>query len=172
MIGGHVEYATALFSLGLELKKEEDFVKSLTIVESAVSVEYLDFLSSPSIKLSDRLSALDTAFGGKIDEEVSCFLKLLVEKRKIKLFFEIKKQYEALLSAHKNVCHAKIKSAVKLNEDQELRLKDKLEKITGKTVVMEIEVDEKLIGGITVLVDDTLIDGSVYKKLRSLKEIL
>lgn len=172
MTGAYVEYAQALFSLGLELNKEEAFFTSLTEVKNSVTNEYLEFLSSPSIKASERLNALDTAFGGKIEREVLAFLKLLVEKRNIKLFPECVNEYEKLLLNRKNVAHAKVKSAVELTSVQMHALKLKLEQITGKTVVFETEVDKKLIGGITVIVDDTLIDGSVAQKLRSLKEIL
>lgn len=172
MTGAYVEYATALFSLGLELNKEKEFLTSLNLVKEQVCDEYIEFLSTPSIKMSERLLALDGAFGGKIQEEVLSFLKLLVEKRKIKIFYECVTEYEKLLSAHENVCHAKVTSAVELTDKQLERLKEKLEKLLNKTVVLETEVDKKLIGGISVLADDTLIDGSIYKKLTSLKEIL
>ena len=44
--------------------------------------------------------------------------------------------------------------------------------MTGRTVSLKVEVDESLIGGITVRVGDTLHDASVRGRLERLRERL
>ena len=47
-----------------------------------------------------------------------------------------------------------------------------LKKITKKTVVLDCKIDETLIGGVTVKVDGTIIDGSVKRRLDDIKEVI
>ena len=60
-----VEYAQALFMLAMEKDSVEDFKKALDEIADAFSKEpkYMQFLSSPGIALSERLSAIEEAFG-------------------------------------------------------------------------------------------------------------
>ncbi|MEL6804220.1 MAG: F0F1 ATP synthase subunit delta [Bacteroidota bacterium] len=51
-------------------------------------------------------------------------------------------------------------------------MEETLEKRTGKTFVIEEVVDDKLIGGFTLLIGDDLFDGSVASSLRKLKQEL
>ncbi len=172
MTGGFSEYATAIFALGLENKKERLYLENLKLISSCLTEEYLNFLSSPSIMLSERLSAVDEAFLDKVEEQVLSFFKLVIEKRKTAIFFDVIKEYEKLLLERENVCFARVKSAVLLDDAQRNKLKNKLEKILDKTVVLNCEVDESLIGGVVVSVDDRIYDGSILKKLKRLKETL
>lgn len=172
MTGGYSEYATALFSLGIENKKERLYLENLKLILENLTSEYLDFLSSPSVLLSERLSAVDEVFSTEVEEEVLSFFKLIIEKRKTQIFFDAVKEYEKLLLERENVCFASVKSAVTLSDTQRDNLKQKLEKALGKTVVLSLVVDESLIGGVVVSVDDRIYDGSILKKLKRLKEIL
>ena len=67
---------------------------------------------------------------------------------------------------------AEVYSAVPLSEDQKQKLCNKLKKITKKTVVLDCKIDETLIGGVTVKVDGTIIDGSVKRRLDDIKEVI
>ncbi len=172
MTGGFSEYATAIYSLGLENKKEKLYLENLKLIADSLSDEYLDFLSSPSILLSERLSSIDKVFLDKVEEQVLSFFKLIVEKRKTAIFKQAVKEYEKLLLERENLCFAVVKSAVELSDVQRKKLKEKLQETLGKTIVLECEVDKGLIGGIVVTVDDKIYDGSILKKLKRLKETL
>ena len=63
-------------------------------------------------------------------------------------------------------------SAAPLSEDETANLKGKVAKMTGRTVDLRVEVDETLIGGLTVRVGDTLYDASVRGRLERLRERL
>jgi len=47
-----------------------------------------------------------------------------------------------------------------------------LEKLTGSTVVMEVEEDPSIIGGLMAKVGDLVLDGSVRTQINSLRESL
>ena len=72
----------------------------------------------------------------------------------------------------KNEVKAKITSAAKLSDDELKKITDDLSKRTGKTVIVNAEVDESLIGGLVVKIGSAMYDNSVKTKLNRLAEQL
>jgi F-type H+-transporting ATPase subunit delta len=67
-------------------------------------------------------------------------------------------------------------AAVALDDAQKAALQSKLEKITGKTIRMEVKIDPSVIAGLRVEVDGELLDGTVQGRMsgisRKLEEIV
>jgi F-type H+-transporting ATPase subunit delta len=70
------------------------------------------------------------------------------------------------------VSRARVKAAIPLDEGTRERLRQTLEKITGTTVIMDVEEDPGIIGGVLARVGDLVLDGSVRTQLFSLRESL
>jgi F-type H+-transporting ATPase subunit delta len=51
-------------------------------------------------------------------------------------------------------------------------IKASLEKTTGSSIMIEVEVDPELIGGVVARVGDLVLDGSVRSQLTNIKETL
>ncbi|MBE7053348.1 MAG: ATP synthase F1 subunit delta [Ruminococcaceae bacterium] len=168
------EYATALFMLACEKDVKKDYADVLNFLKDEFTKEedYIPFLASKSIKLSERLGAIETAFSGKIPQDVVSYLMLLCEKGRINIFLESVDIYNELLDLSMHTANAKVTSAVSLTDDEKLSLKKKLETITKKSVDIEYFIDESLIGGIVVEIDGKIIDGSVKNSLRDIKDVI
>ena len=160
--------------LACETGEKENYSEALKRVEKLFleSPEYPIFLSSPSIPMSERLSAIDCAFGGKIPEHVVSFLMLLCEKGRMECFCEAAKEYSALLDASKRVLNARVTSAAELTEAEKEKLKNKLETIHKGEVRIEYLIDTALIGGLVVEVDGKIMDGSLRQRLREVKDVI
>ncbi len=65
---------------------------------------------------------------------------------------------------------AEVRSAVPLDDAQLERLADVLSRATGKQVEVKLVVDPSVMGGIVATVGDTVIDGTVRRRLEKLKE--
>ncbi len=65
---------------------------------------------------------------------------------------------------------AEVRSAVALDDDQKARLAAALGKEMGKKISVKVTVDPSVLGGIVAQVGDTVIDGSVRRRLDQLKE--
>lgn len=65
---------------------------------------------------------------------------------------------------------AEVRSAIPLDEDQINRLAAALGQRTGKNVSVRVIVDPSILGGIVAQVGDTVIDGSIRRRLDQLKE--
>ncbi len=168
------EYGAALFMVACEEDAKEEYGKALENLKKAFeeSPEYLEFLSSPSIPLGERLSASDAAFADFVPENVLSFVQLMCEKGRIDGFFDAAKEYKELLDASKHISVAKVTSAVELNDDEKKKLYDRLKKISGGDVNMEYSVDISLLGGFIVELDGKIMDGSLRSRLREVKDVI
>lgn len=168
------EYAAALFELAKETNEEKTFANALTVIQSVFSTnpEYMDLLSSPNIPVRERRSLLEKAFAGHIPEYVLSFTELLCDKGHIREFGKCVQEYEKLVKAFASVSSARIVSAVPLTGPEKTALIKKLEKISGHMVTAQYEIDESLLGGVVVHMDDTVIDGSLKHQLKEVKEVI
>lgn len=64
---------------------------------------------------------------------------------------------------------AEVRVAVPLDEAKRESLRAALEAATGKQLELEVVVDESVVGGVRVIVGDTIIDGSVARRLDDIR---
>ena len=67
---------------------------------------------------------------------------------------------------------AQVRSAVDLDDEERRRLAEALERTVGRPVELRVEVAPTLVGGMSVEIGDTVIDGSVRHRLDQLRETL
>ena len=168
------EYGAALFMLAAEEEKTAAYFDALSAVKAAFEgeSEYLDFLSSPNIPVSERTKALEDAFGSFLPENVLSFLQLLCEKGHAREFFACVEEYKKLLDQSMKVSVATVISAVALTETEKKKIKQSLKKISGHSVTLECSVDEKLLGGLVIQMDGKVIDTSLRTRLVEVKDVM
>ena len=168
------EYAEALFLLACEEGEERSFLEALEETEALFreAPELSELLSSPSIPLKERLDVCVATLGNGLPEHVLSFLRLLCEKGRIRSFESCVEEYRRLLRIKESRIYAKVVSAVPLTEDELAALTKNLEKKSGKTVSLECSVDPTLLGGLTVEIEGTVMDGSLRHRLREVKEVM
>ncbi len=168
------EYSEALFEVALEKGGAESFAESLSLLKELLSEngEYTEFLFCPSLPLSERLSAIDEALSGKMPEEILSLIKILTENGRIRELPSLIDEFFSLKQSFENTKTVKVSSPVALSDEQKEKLISKLETKYQAKIHAEYEVDETLIGGIKIAFDDILIDGSIEKRLKSLKEVI
>ena len=173
MMQSKKEYATALFILASEENCRDEIFHDLTVVRNAFEehAELQELLSSPAIAKSERLGVIDAVFGSLGEYTVS-FLKLLCEKQMIHGLKDMADEFENMLEASRNLTVAKVTSAVALTEKELKALKEKLETMCGHTVVIETSVDETILGGMVIVLDDKVIDASLRHRLSDVKEVI
>ncbi len=168
------EYGMALYMLAKENNSEKEFAKSL---EQVVHIfkknpEYIELLSTPSISKEERVEIIELAFGKTMPEHIVSFLKLLCERGRIRQLYECVEEYNGLLEEDMKISVAKVVSCVELTKIEKDRLKKRLEKVTGRKVTLECEIDEKVLGGLVVYVDGKVIDGTLRHRLDEMKDVM
>ena len=166
-------YASALFMLASENNCCGEYAEHLSQVKKLIedAPDYIRFLESPAIPLSERLGAIDDAFG-TMPEHIVSFLKILCENGRIIHILECIEEYNELLKISENRTVATVYYVQPLTEEQKTALINKLCNISGKIVDAVYIEDTSLIGGIKVLLDDKTIDGSIANRLNKAKGVI
>lgn len=169
-----MEYAKALFMLAVENDSAKSYDEALELVSGlfAENPDYMKFLSSYSVSLDERIDALDKAFFDALPKDVLSFLKLLCEKRHIDEFFECRAQFKGMVNEMSRVSFAKVTSAIELNDAEKESLKEKLQKLSGHIVELEYAIDKSILGGLIVEMDGKIMDSSLRKHLKDVKEVM
>lgn len=68
--------------------------------------------------------------------------------------------------------NAMVSSAVELRPEQRQQLAESLARLTGRRVALQTEVDPDLLGGLRVVVGDTVLDGTVRRRLEQVGRVL
>ena len=127
------------------------------------------FLESPKISEAQKCSVLTDALGDTVPRNFLRFLQTLIRKRRQMLIPDIAEQYESLLDAHEGRVHANVTVAREASAVDEARIAEHLSKVIGKKVVPHVNVNPAIIGGVVVRIGDTVMDGSVRKRLATLR---
>ena len=164
-------YAKALLQSAIEQDVLDDVEKDMRFILNTVddSKELNVFLKSPIIGKEDKQQVLSNIFDEHISNETKSLLKLLSEKNREDILGDICNGFIDLYNQHKGIIQVEVTTAYQLNDSQHKKLQKALVSSTGKKVQMTVNVDEEIMGGIIVRIDDTVIDGSVKYKIRKLK---
>lgn len=172
-MSGTINYSEALFSLAEEsgITKEVCDNLSLTVDVFREYPEYVKLLDTPAVSVPEKLNLIDEAFSSYSDV-VRNVIKILAEKHSVYMIFDIAKEYLALYNDALGICNAEIISAVTLTDSQTLKLKEKLEKMTGKTIVIKNTVDKSMLGGVKLRYLGKELDGTLKARLTAIEKSL
>jgi F-type H+-transporting ATPase subunit delta len=164
-------YAQALLDLATKAKDPVGWGAMITDVSAAVRREptLRRFLESPRVSAAEKNAVLAKAFQDRLPRMLVRFLQLLVHNRRQMLIPDIASEYMALLDEVEGRVHAEVTVARAMDEASEQEIAGQLSRAIGKTVVPHVTVDPSILGGIVVRYGDTLMDGSVRRKLSTLR---
>ena len=168
------EYAEALFMLAAEDSSFGEYQEALDLINNVFhdNPNYIDFLTSYTIPMSERIEALDKAFSNAIPKNVMSFVKILCRRQHIDIFCDCVSEFKALLDTMNKVSKARVTSAVDLKADEKDALRAKLEKVKGHTVIIDYTVDKAILGGLIVEIDGKVMDSSLRKHLKDVKDVI
>ncbi len=173
-IGIARRYAAALFatanSRSLVDKVEADLKAIVELLGQNRALRA--FMHSPQVLEERRREMLHKALGERVDKLVLHFLLLLIKKSRFDHLDEIAVAFSALADEHRGVVRSRVTTVIELSPEMQERLQQRLAAITGKQVVLACDVEPALIGGVKVVLDDQLLDGSVSRALERLHEDL
>ena len=168
-------YARALLSLGLDEDRHEQFGDELNRVLQALdqSSEAAALLRDPGYTAEQRQGAVAAlASELELSPMVVSFLRLLVDRQRIADLPQIGRSYRALLDVQVGRVRATVTSAVQLSDQETVHLRESIEKMTGRTIVLDTRTDPSIIGGVVTQVGATQLDGSLRTQLERMREAL
>ena len=168
-----IRYAKALLDLSIENKNLEEVSADMNrVVESSDETsDFKVFLNSPVIKTDKKISIMKVLFTG-FDKLSISFIELITNNKREYLLVEIAEAFLYLLEQHQNIVPVSIRSAKKLEKATLDQILKKLKSQVDGDIEVSEEVDESLIGGFVVRMDDKQIDASVLNQLKRMKQEL
>lgn len=163
-------YAEALLALAKKADNREGFGVMIRDVATAITQDPTIklFLESPRVSYEDKNEILSKAFGDRVPRLFLRFLQTMVHNRRQMMIPDIAREYAQLLDEEEGRVHAEVTLARAVDAAEESRIGEQLSRVLGKKVNPQMTVDPSIMGGIIVKVGNTVMDGSVRRRLGKL----
>ena len=166
-------YAQAAFDLAREadtLAKWSEMLGFAAVVSADDAMR--EAIDSPNLLVTEQADLFIQVCDDQLDEQGRNFVKLLAENRRLTLFPEIAALYEDLRAEAEGTLEATVISAKPISDAQQQEMASALKARFNRDVVLQVEIDESMVGGAIIRAGDTVIDGSVRGKLEKFAHAL
>lgn len=162
-------YSSAL----LKLENVQEIFSELNSIAQILSSspDLVQFLENKIITKEDKKSVLNQVMLN-FSSDVTSFLNILIDVDKFNYFNSILIQLEKMIDEKNGIKNVQIISAISLEDDYREKIIQKLEEKLSKKVKAEYSVDEKILAGLIIKIEDSVIDASHRAKLDNLKKHL
>jgi F-type H+-transporting ATPase subunit delta len=127
------------------------------------------FLESPRVSAERKNEIVAKAFADRLPRPFVRFLQAVITHRRQHLIPDIAVQYHAIVDVMQNRVHASVTVAREPDTTLGREVASRLSRVLGKTVVPHFVVRPDILGGTIVRVGDTIMDGSVRRRLSVLR---
>ena len=152
-----------------------DALNSLKEFDEAMKTEkqLLRFFEHPSISTDKKKNVVEE-LGSRlqVEDKVRNLLLMLNDRGKIIYLDKIIEYFEQVVDRRLGQLRVCVTSAHRLTETNTDRLKTALNKILNKTILIDTEVDESLIGGVMLRIGDQVADDTIRNRLGILKRTI
>lgn len=168
------KYANALFETANEMNKVELVMQNLIFIDETLRTneQLFAFFNNPIITRDDKKDVLQKIFAIHIEKIVLDLMFVLVDNARIDAFDEIVNQYASIYNIKENIVKPNIISAVELDEEQKQKVIAKLQNKLNKKIIPNYVVDESIIAGMIIEIDDKVIDFSLKEKFEQVQKQL
>ena len=168
-------YGEALYELAVEEQKLDMLFEEALAVRDILK-ENEDFgklMNHPKIPREDKVKVAEEVFKGRISDEMTGFLVIIIEKDRFKELYAILDYFIDRVKEEKHIGVAFVTTAIALNKTTKAKIQKRLLETTNyKTVEINYLVDPSIIGGMVIRIGDRVIDSSITTKLNELKKEL
>lgn len=164
-------YGEALFELAIEEEKVDVFMEEIEGIKDVLAgnQEFGKLINHPKISKEEKVSVLENVFKGRICDELTGFLTLIVMKDRYGELDAILDYFLSEIKKFKGIGVATVTTATALLDEQKIRIEQRLLETTShKQMEMNYAEDESLIGGMVIKIGDRVVDSSIRTKLNEL----
>ena len=166
------KYSRALFELGKDhdnlLKLKESLTEFWQLVQDNQDLNELLF--HQRLMPAEKKKVLEKIFADELNKDILHFIFILIDKRREFFLESIIKEFDSLVDDAESILHVEVTSAVELEASMLDKLKEKLDSLLDYNIQIENKVDEEIIAGIVLKIEDYIIDGSLRNELNRLKQ--
>lgn len=131
--------------------------------------ELSDRLANPSVGTASRAALIEELLAGKAHDATIASVLMVVRAGRSRHLPKIADEVARLSAESRSRTLAEVRSAVELDEAQRERLAAALSQATGREVDIKVIIDPEVVGGVVAKVGDTVIDGTVARRLSDVR---
>ena len=167
-------YAGALFAVAMAEGPIDEIDDELFRVAQVIrgNDELRDRLADPHIPMATRQQVIVDLLDSKAQPTTVNLVAMVVGNGRVRDLPAIVDAMVAMAASEASKEVAEVRSAIALTEDQQTRLAEALGKATGKQIDVKVIMDPSIKGGLVAQIGDTVIDGSVRRRLDQLRNSL
>ncbi|HUE71534.1 MAG TPA: ATP synthase F1 subunit delta [Pirellulaceae bacterium] len=143
-----------------------------SLVEDVVNKlpQFREDLQSPRLDADKKIALLERAFAGRMQPVLLTSLKVLARHGRLDCLRAILSEAHKLSNDIRGRIEVRVRTATPITSTIRDQIAQRLTAMLGKQVVLRTEIDAEMLGGITVRVGDTVLDGSVSAQLAMMRE--
>ncbi len=164
-------YADALLTLATKENARDTYGAYMDALADTLERDetFKRFLEAPQVSGGRKNEVLGKALEGKAPALFVRFVQKMVTNGRQMLLREVCAEYHNLRDVEEGRLHARVTVSRELSEADRAALAGQLSAAMGKTVIPHVSVNPAILGGVVVRVGDTVMDGSVRRRLGVLK---
>jgi F-type H+-transporting ATPase subunit delta len=168
-----VRYSRALFQSALEKKILERINKDMILLKDVcANPEIKEFLSNPVIRPSKKTEILNKLLEKDVHKLTLSLIGLIVKNGRERFLPAIARVFVHDTMKYNDITESLLTTAVKVAPGIKKQISDLIANLFKTKVDLKETIDETIIGGFILRVDDSYIDASVRNKLRKIRKEL
>jgi F-type H+-transporting ATPase subunit delta len=168
-----VRYSRALFQSALENKLLGRINQDMILIKDVCSnPEVKEILSNPVIRPSKKTEILNNLLAKDVHKLTLSLIGLVVKNGREKFLPAIARVFVHNTLKYNEITESLLTTAVKVDPVIKKQISDMIADLFKTKVDLKENIDETIIGGFILRVDDSYIDASVRNKLRKIKNEL
>ena len=166
------KFVRAALAVARELDAVDDLVDQLQLIKGLFreSHPFRHLLITRRIAAKDKLAILRKTFGEALGELEYGALEFLIDQQLGSHLPELVRTVARLAASEGGSLPLTITSAEALPADQVRSMADRLAKSLGRTVRASAHTDPALLGGLKLRLGNTLVDGSLARRLEKVRQ--
>jgi len=165
-------FAKALLQLAIEKNELESIIKEIQLINTTCQ-ENRDLrlmLQNPVIKVDKKRKIFHTIFDGDLGKMSISFFDIIFRRSREELIIDITQSFINQYKDFKKIQIVTVETAQPLSEENREKVMVFLKSRTEQEIELIEKVDEDLIGGIILRMNDLQIDASVRNNLNKLEK--
>jgi F-type H+-transporting ATPase subunit delta len=164
-------YAKSLIELAKEKNVLEEVFEDMKLFKDTADKNrgLMLALKSPVVRHEKKLGILKSLFESRVNAVSFAIFNIITRKNRESIMDSIAEEFIVAYNESKGIQRAVVITSVPLTDELRSQFNNIVASATGKIIELEEKIDENLIGGYVLRVNDRQIDASVKSKLNELK---
>lgn len=166
-------YATALYSLASDTNNVASWQDQCKVLNKILNENYgfVVLLNSEFLTKEERIELLNKTLSS-FDKEIISLLKILIENNRVVYIFDILEGFNSLCNESRGVKEGLLYSSSQIDEETKHLIENKISEKEKVTVELINRIDPSLIGGVKVVIDNHVYDGSIKNQIEIMRNTL